>query len=171
MTEQTFNLISILLGILVFVVTAIYSFITFKILKTTNNTYELSKSNSITEVHNRFQTSMRDIQLKFPVTINSNEVTVDDPLTIRCITLYWYLVLDEFLTCKVLSIDPKMNDLWDKHYIVGVTSALNIKSFYFEIAKLLDGGSTLLGIREQFEKEIIRANNGVKPSLTNFNKR
>lgn len=170
MTDQTYNYYSILIGIVILIVTTWYAWLTRNIMKSSNKTYELSRKSTITEIHNRFQSSMRDIQLKYPVTINNNAEGIDNS-TERNIRLYWYLVLDEFLTCKILSTDPEMNSLWDKHYLIGVQSALKLKYFYIEIAKMLDGGSSLLGVQVQFEKEIIKANGGLKPSLTNFDKK
>jgi hypothetical protein len=136
-------------------------------MKATNRTYELSRKNTITEIHSRFQTSMRALQLEFPHTINENNIGLS-PSERRNVQLYWYLVFDEFLTCKKLSNDPELNELWDEYYIKGVTSALRLKNFHNEIAYLLSINSTFLGEREDFEREITKANGGITPASNNF---
>lgn len=167
MKQETYSLLSILVGIVILFVTTWYAYLTRNIMKASNKTYELSRKSTITEIHSRFQSSMRALQLTFPPNINDNSTTLN-PTETRSVQLYWYLVFDEFLTCKKLSNDPELNELWDKYYIKGVTSALRLKHFHNEIALLLSVNSTFLGEREDFEKEITKANGGVTPTLDNF---
>lgn len=167
MEQNDYNLYSILIGIIILLVTTWYAYLTRSIMKASNNTYELSRKSTITEIHSRFQTSMRELQLRFPHNINDNSTILKDSEK-RSVQLYWYLVFDEFLTCKKLSNDPELNELWDKYYIKGVTSALRLQHFHNEIALLLSSNSTFLGEREDFEKEIAKANGGIIPTLDNF---
>ena len=167
MTQENYNLYSILIGIVILLVTTWYASLTRNIMKATNKTYELSRKSTITEIHSRFQSSMRELQLTFPHNINDNS-TILKPSETRSVQLYWYLVFDEFLTCKKLSNDPELSELWDKYYIKGVTNALRLKNFHNEIALLLSANSTFLGERADFEKEITKANGGVIPTLDNF---
>ena len=167
MTSENYSLCSLLLGLTILGVTTWYAFLTRSIMKASNKTYELSRKSAITEIHSRFQASMRELQLTFPPTINDNTVELNFSET-RSVQLYWYLVFDEFLTCKKLSNDPELNVLWDKYYLKGVTSAIRLKSFHREIALLISVNSTFLGEREDFEKEIFKANGGVTPTLDNF---
>jgi hypothetical protein len=167
MIQDYYNFFSIIIGLIILGVTTWYAVLTRRIMIASNKTYQLSRKSTITEIHSRFQTSMREIQLTFPHYINDNSTELN-PSETRSVQLYWYLVFDEFLTCKKLSNDPELNELWDKYYIKGVTSALGLKYFHKEIAMLISANSTFLGEREDFEKEIAKANGGIVPTPDNY---
>ncbi len=170
MEQLNYNLYSIILAVVIITVTTWYAIITRNILLSNNKNLDLFRRNSIIEVHARFQIAIREIQSDLPLNINDNnaEFGEKEPEIRRKIQMYWYLVLDEFITCKKLSVDKDLEDLWDDMYFQGMKSALRLKYFYFEIADLLSTKSTFLGYRKQFEEEIIRANNGFLPTRSNF---
>lgn len=161
--------ISLILAISIVYLTMWYAKTTKKIFESGNSNYELNRKTAITDIHSRFQNNMRDIQLKFPYTINDNNIPVSEQDK-RHIQLYWYLVLDEYITCKKMTNDKDLNNLWDNMYFNGMKSALRLKSFYEEIAYLLSTNSTFLGHRNEFENEIKKANNGFIPTKENFSK-
>jgi hypothetical protein len=105
------------------------------------------------EVHSRFQSEARAIQRTFSANVNNANWTPTDAER-RSISLYWYLVFDEWLTCTQMHIS--LTDLWSKQYSEGVKSALRIPEFKACAVKLFQGSSSFFGYGQAFRAEIER---------------
>jgi hypothetical protein len=71
----------------------------------------------------------------------------------RALRLYWYLVFDEWYTCKYVSKEEQLNALWDR-YRCGAISALKNKKFLDDIDDMFKQKAYFFGLREQFKLEI-----------------
>jgi len=103
------------------------------------------------KIHNQFQSEMRNLQLKFSNKVNDPDYEPDKNEE-RAIQLYWYLVFDEWMTCKKLPNDD-LNELWDEYYCIGAKRGYKILAF----RKVLDElklNTTFLGMKEEFLTEI-----------------
>lgn len=109
------------------------------------------KTARLTEIHSRFQSQVRDIQRSFPPEVNEDH-WVPTKEHERSISIYWYLVFDEWLTCTKLS--PDLLILWSDQYSKGVKSALRIPAFRRKIEELFAGESTFLGYGSEFRSVI-----------------
>ena len=103
------------------------------------------------DVHSRFQNQIRDIQKKFPIEVNNPDWQPNSEER-RLITLYWYIVFDEWFTCT--QGGPELETLWSKHYVHGVKSALRMPSFKQVIERMFDAESTFLGMGREFKAVI-----------------
>jgi hypothetical protein len=102
------------------------------------------------EVHCRFQSEVRSIQRSFPPEVNLTNWNPTD-LDRRNVRLYWYLVFDEWLTCK--KTNAGLDQLWD-WYAVGVRSAFRNRIFGEEARKLFSGRTAFFGFRDEFYSEL-----------------
>lgn len=109
------------------------------------------RTTRLTEIHSRFQNEFRAIQRTLPHDVNSEAWAPTDDHK-RSISLYWYLVFDEWLTCTKLS--PDLNSLWEDHYSKGVMSALRLPAFRMKIEEIFSGESTFMGYGPEFRKHI-----------------
>lgn len=105
------------------------------------------------EVHLRFQADMRAIQRMLPQDVNDPDWTPKTPEHRRALSLYWYLVFDEWMTCT--TFPTKLTALWER-YAVGVQSSLHLPAFHEAARELLEGRSSLLGHGTAFKAEIAR---------------
>lgn len=107
----------------------------------------------LVEVHSRFQSEVRAIQKTFPPNVNE-QTWVPNDVEMRNISIYWYLVFDEWLTCTQMGSD--LAPLWDKHYSEGVKSALRLPAFKARIEKIFRDDSSFFGYGQDFKIEIER---------------
>lgn len=107
----------------------------------------------VVELHTHFQKSMREIQALFPPEVNTPDWLPKDGIESRAVRLYWYLVFDEWYTCKHLSREKRLNDLWDR-YGYGVMSALKKQAFRNEFEKMIDEEAIFFGLGGKFCAEI-----------------
>lgn len=121
-----------------------------ELLKVQIDSHQASK---LVEVHSRFQSEVRAIQKMFPPNVN-DLAWVPNDVEIRNISMYWYLVFDEWLTCTQMGSD--LAPLWDKHYSEGVKSALRLPAFKAKIEEIFRGDSSFFGYGQDFKKEIER---------------
>jgi hypothetical protein len=105
------------------------------------------------DIHSRFQSEIRAIQRSFPPEVNNHNWQPNAQEN-RSLSLYWYLVFDEWLTCTQLGDNLKV--LWEKHYSHGVKAALRLPAFKAKIEEIFSGSSTFLGYGLEFRKEIER---------------
>lgn len=105
------------------------------------------------EVHSRFQSEMRAIQRIFSWKVNEPDWEPSDSER-RGISLYWYLVFDEWITCK--KMHEGLSYLWDERYTVGVQSALRKPAFFAVAKEMFNGDSTFLGYGKEYAIEIDR---------------
>jgi hypothetical protein len=109
------------------------------------------QASKLVEVHSRFQSEVRAIQRTFPPNVNDPAWTPNEA-EMRSITMYWYLVFDEWLTCTQMGSD--LAPLWSKHYAEGVKSALRLPAFKARIEEIFRGDSSFFGYGQDFKKEI-----------------
>ena len=105
------------------------------------------------EVHSRFQSELRAIQRTFSPGVNKTG-WVPTEIERRSIDLYWYLVFDEWLTCK--KMHAGLAQLWDDQYSVGVQSALRNVAFNTAAHEHFKGSSSFFGYGKEFATEIDR---------------
>ena len=105
------------------------------------------------EVHSRFQGEMRAIQRMFSSEVNKLDWSPTESER-RGISLYWYLVFDEWLTCKKMHI--ALSPLWDHKYSEGVQSALRKPAFIEVAREMFKGDSTFFGYGKEYANEIDR---------------
>lgn len=111
------------------------------------------QASKLIEVHSRFQSEIRAIQKRFPA--NINDITWEpNEIEMRDISMYWYLVFDEWLTC--IQMGGELAPLWEKHYSEGVKSALRLPAFKAKIEEIFRGDSSFFGYGQDFKKEIER---------------
>lgn len=111
------------------------------------------QSSKLVEVHSRFQSEVRAIQRTFPPNVNDPAWTPNDA-EMRSITMYWYLVFDEWLTC--VQMGNGLAPLWENNYAEGVKSALRLGAFKAKIEEIFRGDSAFFGYGPDFKKEIER---------------
>jgi hypothetical protein len=157
-TEETATIITAYAGLLTVLIACIAAIFSFVATMAARKSTELSSSQMqynrkarIMDIHSRFQLSMRELQRQLPAAVNDDNWDPNDNEK-RIITLYWYLVFDEWFTCT--GEDPDLNSLWDRYYYHGVKSALRIPAFENGITKLFSGDSTFLGMGREFSKVI-----------------
>lgn len=105
------------------------------------------------EVHSRFQSEVRALQRSFSPNVNS-PAWIPTENERRTVSLYWYLVFDEWLTCKKLY--PALASMWEQHYSVGVQSALRNSIFNESAKDMFKGSSSFFGHGKEFADEIDR---------------
>jgi hypothetical protein len=105
------------------------------------------------EVHSRFQSEVRSIQRTFSPDVNKPEWAPTE-IERRSISLYWYLVFDEWLTCS--KMHSTLSALWKENYSIGVQSALRNASFNTAARDLFKGDATFFGYGKEFSEEIDR---------------
>ncbi len=101
-------------------------------------------------LHNQFQSAIRDIQEKLPATVNDKNYT---PTTEekRIISMYWYAIFDEWYICKKQS--EFYSDLWDGFYVKGLESAFKIDAFKNRIEEMFEKGeSSFMGFGMEFKR-------------------
>ena len=124
----------------------------------TRKLYKTSIKVHISNTHTAFQSQMRTIQGKFDHRVNTpNWIPSDEDK--RNIRLYWYLVLDEFITC--CHLDERTRPLWDNFYLHGVIAALKHEHFRKDVEELIKD-SSLLGCSKAFKKMIEEAKGKTK---------
>lgn len=111
------------------------------------------QASKLVEVHSRFQSEIRAIQKTFPPNVN-DPAWAPNEIEIRSISMYWYLVFDEWLTCTQMG--SGLAPLWEKHYCEGVKSALRLPAFKAKIEEIFRGDSSFFGYGQDFKKEIER---------------
>ncbi len=111
------------------------------------------QASKLVEVHLRFQSEIRAIQKTFPPNVN-HPTWAPNELEARSISMYWYLVFDEWLTCTQMG--GGLDLLWEKHYSEGVKSALKRPAFKAKIEEIFRGDSSFFGYGQDFKKEIER---------------
>ncbi len=111
------------------------------------------QASKLVEVHSRFQSEVRAIQRTFPPGVN-DPAWIPNDAELRSITMYWYLVFDEWLTCTQMGSD--LAPLWEKHYAEGAKSALRLGAFKSRIEEIFRGDSSFFGYGPEFKKEIER---------------
>lgn len=118
---------------------------------------EIHKQNILLsiEIHRGFQKELHDIQKMLPPEVNEKGWTPEKPEHKRAITLYWYLVFDEWFICCKKS-DGGLNYLWTEYYCNGVKSALKIEAFKNDIEPKLRKKYSFLGQSQEFYDEINR---------------
>jgi hypothetical protein len=107
------------------------------------------------EIHRSFQQEFHDIQKMLPPEVNVKGWKPEKDEHKRAITLYWYLVFDEWFICSKRS-DGILSYLWTEYYSNGVKSALKIDAFRDAIEPRLAKKYSFLGQREEFYIEINR---------------
>ncbi len=107
----------------------------------------------IVGLHTHFQEKMREIQKSFPPEVNEPSWQPIAREEKRAIRLYWYLVFDEWYTCKYLSNERRLNSLWDR-YSHGVVSALRKPAFDAEVIKMFSEEAIFFGLGYEFSTEI-----------------
>jgi hypothetical protein len=106
------------------------------------------------DIHSKFQAEMRSIQKALPNDVNRSNWSPQTDGESRLLTMYWYLVFDEWFMCT--KGDRTLLKLWTEMYTYGVKSALKMPAFRAEIENLLDGKSLFLGHVEEFKHELNR---------------
>jgi hypothetical protein len=119
--------------------------ISYKVVSRDNNVRRM-------DIHSKFQSEMREIQKSLPASVNDENWQPSTPKEKRLLTMYWYLVFDEWLICT--RGDKTLQSLWNTYYINGVKSALRMAAFKKEIEVLMSGESTFLGHGEEFKKDL-----------------
>lgn len=107
----------------------------------------------VVELHTHFQQVMREIQKTFPPSVNESSWAPQNPQEERALRLYWYLVFDEWYTCKHVSNEKRLNELW-KRYRYGVISALRKPAFDAEVKKMFGEETSFFGLGQEFGMEI-----------------
>lgn len=160
MTSEIGTLISTIATAIASMASVVAVFVAFKAAKYASHQANLLRDQVIAgqfslelEVHSRFQGEMRAIQRMFSSEVNKLDWIPSDSER-RGISLYWYLVFDEWLTCKKMHI--ALAPLWDQKYSEGVQSALR-KPAFFEVAReMFQGDSTFFGYGKEYASEIDR---------------
>jgi hypothetical protein len=111
------------------------------------------QTSKLVEVHSRFQSEIRAIQKTFPPNVN-DPAWVPNEHEARNISMYWYLVFDEWLTCT--QMNGGLDLLWAKHYSEGVKSALKRPAFKAKIEEIFRDNSSFFGYEKDFKNEIRR---------------
>ncbi len=108
-------------------------------------------------VHIEFQGRIRELQKTFPHTISNQDFDTQDELIIRHITLYFFLVFDEFHVCQIISPN-ELGVLWKEFYSKGVIAALKRPAFRNRIIEMFkeEDDYTFFGLKEVFQAEIER---------------
>ncbi len=108
-------------------------------------------------VHIEFQGRIRELQKTFPHTISDENFDTNEELIIRHITLYFFLVFDEFHVCQIISPD-ELGVLWREFYSKGVIAALKRPAFRKRIIEMFEEEDdyTFFGLKEVFQAEIER---------------
>lgn len=106
----------------------------------------------IVELHTHFQQQIREIQKTFSPKVNEDDWMPDEKEK-RAIRLYWYLVFDEWFTCKHLSNEKRLNALWER-YSWGAISALRNTHFDSEIQDMFTKDTIFLGLGKKFASDI-----------------
>lgn len=112
----------------------------------------------IVEIHTHFQQQMRDIQKAFPPEVNEKGWSPSSREERRAVRLYWYLVFDEWYTCKYLSNEKRLHSLW-KGYRFGVLSALRKPAFSAEVQSMINEEAIFFGLGKEFCSEISNIQN------------
>lgn len=113
----------------------------------------IQKNIHLIDVHNRFQSEIRRLQEKMPSDINSGRLIFSEEEK-QVIKMYWYLVVDEWMTCKIKSHDRDINNLWI-NFSWGAKSAIDhIPIFASEFIKLKKRRPYLLGTHNKFFDEM-----------------
>lgn len=112
----------------------------------------------VVQLHTHFQQQIRDLQKVFPPDVNSPNWMPQPGVELRAVQLYWYLVFDEWYTCKYLSQERRLNDLWTR-YRYGVQSALKLRAFDMVVTNMLQTDAIFFGLARQFSHEI----DGLRP--------
>ena len=109
------------------------------------------------QIHMEFQGRIRDLQQHLPHTIADRDFATDDPLILRYITLYFFLVFDEFHICKVISPN-ELGILWDQFYAKGVVNALARPAFKKRLLEMFaeEDDYAFFGLKQIFVDEIER---------------
>ncbi len=118
---------------------------------------DIKKQNTLLsiEIHRGFQKELHDIQKMLPPEVNEKGWIPEKSEHKRAITLYWYLVFDEwFICCKKSNGD--LNYLWTEYYCNGVKSALKIDAFKNDIEPKLNKKYSFLGQSKEFYEEVNR---------------
>jgi len=100
------------------------------------------------KIHNQFQKELRNLQSQFSIHVNNKDYT---PLKLeqRAIQLYWYLVFDEWMTCKHLENDF-LEDLWDNYYRKGAQRALQLIPFKSSLDNMIKQGTSFFDLKDEF---------------------
>lgn len=115
----------------------------------------------LVELHTHFQQQMREVQKNFPPSVNEPNWTPESRDEKRALRLYWYLVFDEWYTCKYLSNEKRLNSLWER-YRYGVTSALKKSAFNTEVEIMFSEEASFFGLGNEFASEIDNLRRGTK---------
>lgn len=127
-------------------------FYAHKIAKISNNSHEDTRSERKLQLHNQFQTNIRNLQKQLPLTVNDENYSPSDEDK-RIITLFWYSVFDEWFICK--KEHNIYSDLWDNIYSKGIKSAFKNKAFKKRIEEMFaNGESSFFGYGREF-KEVL----------------
>ncbi|MEN7547167.1 hypothetical protein AAG747_04565 [Rapidithrix thailandica] len=108
-------------------------------------------------VHMEFQGRIRELQKQIPHTISNKEFETDDEIVLRYITLYFFLVFDEFHVCQVISPE-ELGVLWTEFYAKGVLNALERPAFRKRILEMFEeeDNYAFFGLKDEFKNEICR---------------
>jgi hypothetical protein len=115
----------------------------------------------VVELHIHFQQQMREIQKAFPPSVNDPSWIPQSNDEKRAVRMYWYLVFDEWVTCKYLSKERRLNALWDR-YRYGVISALSKPAFDSEVRDMFARNAIFFGLAKEFMLEIEECRQAVK---------
>ncbi len=107
--------------------------------------------------HMEFQGRIRELQKNFPHTISDANFDTDDPLILRYITLYFFLVFDEFHVCQIIS-PGELGVLWREFYAKGVINALKRPAFRRRAIEMFaeEDEYSFFGLKDVFQSEIER---------------
>ncbi len=148
------NVIAMISSVVSAITACVAVLISYRVVSRDNNIRQM-------DIHSKFQAEMRAIQKELPSSVNSENWSPQTPDDARLLTMYWYLVFDEWFMCT--KGDKTLRTLWETNYLNGVKSALRMPAFKTEIENLLSGESTFLGHGEEFKialNEICRDVNG-----------
>lgn len=99
------------------------------------------------EIYTYFQRRFHDIQKQLPEGVNAPG-WVPAANEDRLLTLYWYLVFDEWVTCTKGGVN--LSFLWTEYYVNGVRSALKIPAFRAKLNEMVARKTSFLGKSGEF---------------------
>lgn len=122
-----------------------------------NRPLKIQLSLAQSRVHMEFQGRIRELQKNIPHTMSSRDFETDDEMVLRYITLYFFLVFDEFHICRIISPD-ELGVLWDEFYAKGVAHALERPAFRLRLLEMLkeEDDYAFFGLKKEFQEEIMR---------------
>ncbi len=107
----------------------------------------------VVELHTHFQQQMREIQRSFPPEVREPDWMPKTKGEERAVQMYWLLVFDEWYSCKYLSTERRLNDLW-RRYRYGALSAAKKPAFAKVIETMLADEAIFFGLGGEFSAEI-----------------